>query len=82
VTAYSAPEFATERRICRRLLAQVLADPCGHCIHRVTGWNRSACIAHRTFPMCTKERTGPGFEPDHDTLRQELPNDDERSEAA
>ncbi|MGN6094237.1 MAG: hypothetical protein ACTHOL_17950 [Luteibacter jiangsuensis] len=68
---YTTPELSAERRICRRLLAQVCRDPCGHCIHRVTGWGRSACKANRTFPMCTKQRTGPSFEPDHSTLHEE-----------
>ena len=68
---HTKPEMAAERRICARILRQVRADPCSHCIHRVEGWAHSACMACRTFPSCMEQATGPSFEPDHSTLQSE-----------
>lgn len=68
---HTRPEMAAERRICARILRQVRHDPCAHCIHRVDGWGRSACMACRTYPACTEQATGPSFELDRSTLKLE-----------
>lgn len=68
---YSRPELAAEFHVCERIARKVRADPCSHCTHRVEGWSHSACMACRTFPSCMEQATGPSFEPDHSTLREE-----------
>jgi hypothetical protein len=69
MTQYSGPEMATEWRICRRLLAEVLRNPCAHCKFRVEGWGAVACSSTGlTFPMCTK-RGSPSFELDESTIK-------------
>jgi hypothetical protein len=69
---YSGPEMVTERRVCGRIRAIVLQDPCRYCVHGVSGWGASACSTKgRTFPMCTK-RGAPAFEPDHERIEETM----------
>lgn len=73
MTEYSRPELATERRICGRIRAMVLRDPCRFCTHRVSGWGASACSTPgRYFPLCTKGRGTPAFEPDHELIDETM----------
>lgn len=72
---HTGPEMAAERRICAKVMRRIRDDPCAHCIHRVDGWSKSACMGWRTFPACMDQATGPNFTLDPDTIT-------ERSEAA
>ena len=72
MTDHTRPEMSAERRICGRIRAMVLRNPCAYCTHRVSGWGASSCnTPGRTFPMCTK-RGAPGFEPDHDLIQETM----------
>ena len=66
---YTDPEMSVERRRAGIIRARILRDPCAHCIHRVDGWGKSACMACRTYPACTEQATGPSFELDRETLK-------------
>jgi hypothetical protein len=69
---YSRPEMATERRICGRIRARVLRDPCAFCRNRVSGWGASTCnTPGKTFPMCTK-RGSPAFDPDFELIDETM----------
>jgi hypothetical protein len=70
MTDYSPPELNTERRICGRIRAQVLRDPCGHCAHRQTVFGKAICSGAigRNFWTCTRDQREPTFKLDEATL--------------
>lgn len=65
---YTDPERSVERRLAGIIRTRILRDPCKHCIHRVEGWERAACMACRTYPACTTSLTEPRFELDPTTV--------------
>lgn len=69
MSAHTGPELATERRICGRIRARILRNPCGHCIHRVEGWGAAACtLADRRYPMCLTDGRALQFDLDTTTI--------------
>lgn len=70
MTEHTRPELAAERRICSRIRAQILRDPCAHCVHRVEGWGAAACsLVGRRYPLCMSDGRALQFELDEDTIR-------------
>lgn len=67
VTNYSDPEMATERKLCRRIVAKIMKDPCRYCTNRhpETAWDRTFCkVDGRTWWACKDGKTLPTFELD------------------
>lgn len=71
MTEYTGPERFTERQLAARLRELIRKNPCRHCVHRLTGWGRSVCMASRTYPECT-EYGSPAFELDPTTIIVDL----------
>lgn len=65
---YTDPERSVERRQAGVIRARIMRDPCRHCVHRVEGWDKAACMACRTYPECMDRITGPRFELDPTTV--------------
>lgn len=71
MTEHTRPELATERRICGRIRAQILRDPCAHCLNRVEGWGKSACsLVGRRFSLCMSDKRPLKFELDESTIKR------------
>jgi hypothetical protein len=70
---YTRPEKAAELRICRRMVATIMKDPCRYCINRgETYWERTFCKAEgRTYWGCRDGRSEPTFTLDRATIETE-----------
>jgi hypothetical protein len=71
VSDYSPPELATERRICGRIRAQILRDPCAHCVSRQMVFGKAICSGAigRNFWTCTLDKREPTFTLDQSTIK-------------
>ena len=68
MNALTRPERCTELKIGRRTMAQVLADPCAHCLRRSVDWGEAHCsLGQRRYPMCMGDRK-PSFDIDWSTI--------------
>lgn len=71
MTGYTGPEMNTERRICGRIRAAILRDPCRFCLNRVEGWDLAACKEPgRRYPLCGTDGRALKFDPDYDAIKR------------
>lgn len=70
MTVYTKPERIAERALCRRLRAEILRDPCGHCRHRQQVFDKAICSGPvgRTIWACLRDDRSPSFELDETTV--------------
>lgn len=68
---HTNPEFAAEMKICKRLRAKILENPCAACIHREVLWGKATCKGNpgRTWWACRDGKTEPSFQLDQSTLQ-------------
>lgn len=70
MSEHTRPERFAELANARRVRAEVYADPCAHCIHRETAFDKATCPTFgRTFPRCLST-PGLQFDLDHATLNR------------
>jgi len=70
VSDHTRPERAAELDICRRLMAKILEDPCGHCMNREKLWGKWTCKNNpgRTWWACRDGASEPSFTLDESTI--------------
>lgn len=75
MTDYSGPERNTERRICGRIRARIIKNPCAHCTNRdmtaPPGFETCQLFGRR-YPLCGTDGRALVFNLDESTIRGDL----------